>query len=167
MYKRQLDTHDGTAIRAPDNSINRAPLNAGQDRFFFPAGVAVDPENNDVYFADGYGNKRIVVFDETGRYLRQWGQQATLEQTRDGIGGAFSYSLHCVVMSKTGLIYVCDREGLRVQVFDKLGNFVRNIWVKTGNATLPDTRGTVWGLAFSPDEDQKYLYVLDLSLIHI
>jgi DNA-binding beta-propeller fold protein YncE len=156
-----LDTHDGTAIRAPDNSINRAPLNAGQDRFFFPAGVTVDPENNDVYFADGYGNKRIAVFDETGEYLRQWGQQATSEQTRDGIGGAFSYSLHCVVMSKTGLIYVCDREGLRVQVFDKLGNFVRNIWVKTGNATLPDTRGTVWGIAFSPDEDQKYLYVLD------
>ena len=156
-----LDTDDGTAIRAPDNSINRQPLNSSHERFFFPAGVAVDPENNDVYIADGYGNKRVVVFDENGQFLRQWGRQATLEETRAGTGGVFTYALHCVVMSNAGLVYVCDREGLRVQVFDKLGNFVRNIWIKTGNATLPDTRGTVWGLAFSPDEEQQYLYVLD------
>ena len=65
-------------------------------------------------------------------------------------------------LSNAGLVYVCDREGLRVQVFDKQGNFVRNIWVKTGNASLPDSRGTVWGLAFSRDEDAAaYLYVLD------
>ena len=156
-----LDTYDGTAIRAPDNSINREPLNAAHDRFFFPAGVAVDPENNDVYIADGYGNKRIAVLDENGRFLRQWGRQATPEETLDGAGGAFTYALHCVVMSNAGLVYVCDREGLRVQVFDKLGNFVRNIWVRTGNATLPDSRGTVWGIAFSPDEEQRHLYVLD------
>ena len=71
-----LDTHDGTAIRADDNSINREPLNAGRDRLFFPAGVAIDPENGDAYIADGYGNKRIAVFDEHGQYLRQWGRQA-------------------------------------------------------------------------------------------
>jgi DNA-binding beta-propeller fold protein YncE len=156
-----LDTHDGTAIRAADNSINREPLNAGRDRFFFPAGVAIDLENGDAYIADGYGNKRIAVFDQHGRYLRQWGRQATLEETLAGTGGAFSYALHCVAISNEGLVYVCDREGLRVQVFDKMGNFVRNIWVRTGNASLPDTRGTVWGLAFSTDDEQRYLYVLD------
>ena len=156
-----LDTYDGTAIRAPDNSINREPLNAGHEQFFFPAGVAVDPENGDLYVADGYGNKRIAVFDKTGKFLRQWGRQATLEETRAGTGGAFTYALHCVVISKEGLVYVCDREGLRIQVFDKAGNFVRNIWVKTGNAVLPDSRGTVWGITFSPDEEQQYLYVLD------
>lgn len=156
-----LDTHDGTAIRAPDNTINREPLNSSHERFFFPAGVAVDPENGDLYVADGYGNKRIAVFDETGRFLRQWGRQASLEETLAGTGGTFTYALHCVVISRAGLVYVCDREGLRVQVFDKAGNFLRNIWVRTGNATLPDSRGTVWGIGFSPDERQRYLYVLD------
>ena len=159
--KGVLDTSDGTAIRATDNSINREPVNAGHDRFFFPAGIAVDPDNGDAYIADGYGNKRIAVFDKDGRFLRQWGRQATLEETRAGAGGAFTYALHCVAISNAGLVYVCDREGLRIQVFDKQGNFVRNIWVKTGNASLPDTRGTVWGLAFSRDEDERYLYVLD------
>ena len=156
-----LDTSDGTAIRAADNSINRAPLNAGKDRLFFPAGVAVDPDNGDAYIADGYGNKRIAVFDRHGQFLRQWGRQATLEETLAGTGGAFSYALHCVAISNEGLIYVCDREGLRIQVFDKIGNFIRNIWVKTGNASIPDTRGTVWAIAFSTDEEQRYLYVLD------
>jgi DNA-binding beta-propeller fold protein YncE len=159
--KGVLDTSDGTAIRAADNSINREPLNAGHDRFFYPAGVAVDPDNGDAYIADGYGNKRIAVFDKDGRFLRQWGRQATLEETRAGAGGAFTYALHCVAISNAGLVYVCDREGLRVQVFDKQGNFIRNIWVKTGNASLPDTRGTVWGLAFSRDESERHLYVLD------
>jgi len=159
--KGVLDTFDGTAIRGADNSINREPVNAGHDRFFFPAGVAVDSDNGDAYIADGYGNKRIAVFDKDGRFLRQWGRQATLEETRAGAGGAFTYALHCVAISNAGLVYVCDREGLRIQVFDKQGNFVRNIWVKTGNASLPDTRGTVWAVAFSRDEDERYLYVLD------
>ncbi len=156
-----LDTIDGTAIRAPDNTINREPLNAGQDRFFFPADVAVDPENGDVYIADGYGNKRVAVFDSEGRFLRQWGRQATLEETLAGTGGAFTYALHCIGISNAGLVYVCDREGLRMQVFTKQGEFVRNIWVKTGNATLPDTRGTSWGIGFSTDAEQQYLYILD------
>jgi hypothetical protein len=39
-----------------------------------PADIAVDPETNEVYVADGYGNRRIVVFDgSTGAYRRHWG----------------------------------------------------------------------------------------------
>ena len=156
-----MDTVDGTAIRAADNSINRAPLNSGRDRFFFPAAVAIDPLTDDVYIADGYGNKRVVVLDRNGKYLRQWGHQATPAETKEGTGGAFTYALHCIAISRAGLVYVCDREGLRIQVFDKGGRFIRNIWVRTGRETLPDPEGTVWGLAFSADAAQRYLFVLD------
>ncbi len=39
-----------------------------------PADIAVDPEANEVYIADGYGNRRIIVFDATsGEYKRHWG----------------------------------------------------------------------------------------------
>ena len=156
-----VDTYDGAAIRAADNTIDREPLNSSQQGFFFPADVAVDQDNGDIYVADGYGNKRVAVFDESGRFLRQWGRQATLEETIAGTGGTFTYSLHCVTISNLGLVYVCDREGLRIQVFNKMGRFIRNIWVKTGNASLPDSRGTVWGIGFSPDEEQSHIYVLD------
>ena len=38
------------------------------------AQMEVDPETNEVYVADGYGNRRMVVFDaETGEYRRHWG----------------------------------------------------------------------------------------------
>ena len=39
-----------------------------------PAGVTVDTAANEVYVADGFGNRRVVVFDATtGAYKRHWG----------------------------------------------------------------------------------------------
>src|SRR4029079_7578683 len=41
-------------------------LNAARDQFHMPAGMVVDPGNGDLYVADGYGNRRIAVFDKDG-----------------------------------------------------------------------------------------------------
>ena len=136
-------------------------LNAGRDRLNKPAGVACDPENGDAYFADGYGNRRIVVFDRNGKFLRQWGRQATKDEMDAGVGGVFAEVVHSVAISNEGLVYVGDRQGDRVQVFDKMGGFKRNIWVRTGTPALPDKRGTAWWTGFSPDREQKYLYVMN------
>ena len=39
-----------------------------------PAGIWVDPANNEVFVADGYRNQRVVVYNgDTGAYLRHWG----------------------------------------------------------------------------------------------
>ena len=39
-----------------------------------PAGLAVDPETNELFVADGYTNRRVIVFDAaTGEYRRHWG----------------------------------------------------------------------------------------------
>ena len=38
------------------------------------AGIEVDAAANEVYIADGYGNRRVIVYDaETGEYRRHWG----------------------------------------------------------------------------------------------
>jgi DNA-binding beta-propeller fold protein YncE len=42
-----------------------------------------------------------------------------------------------------------------------MGVFIRNIWIRTGTAALPDPRGTAWTVAFSPDEEQQHLYVMN------
>jgi sugar lactone lactonase YvrE len=148
-----VDTDDGT--------LDGAARNSAHDRFFRPSGVAVDPENGDIYVSDGYGNRRVIVFDEEGNFLRQWGRQATQEEIEAGAGGVFAQVLHCIAISNEGLVYVCDRQGDRVQVFDKKGNFVRNIWIRNGTRELPDPRGTAWWVDFSPDEEQRYLYVMN------
>lgn len=152
--KRGLfDTSDGTRQGTRNNSSH--------EQFFLPSGVVIDPGNGDIYVSDGYGNRRVAVFDKTGKFLRQWGRQATEEEVRAGAPGAFAQLVHCIAMSNEGLIYVCDRQGDRVQVFEKSGKFVRNIWIRTGTPELPDPRGTAWWVAFSRDPEQKFLYVMN------
>ena len=148
-----VDTDDGTQ--------KGKSLNTSRSGFFNPAGVVVDPANGDVYVADGYGNRRVAVFDKGGKFLRQWGRQATPEETQRGEPAVFSEVVHCIAMSNAGLLYVCDRQGDRVQVFDKMGTFQKNIWIRTGTPTLPDERGTAWWVDFSHDRAQKYLYVMN------
>jgi DNA-binding beta-propeller fold protein YncE len=149
----KFDSADGTSKGKFQNSSHEG--------FFNPASMAIDPANGDIYVADGYGNRRVAVFDKTGKFLRQWGREATEDETRAGAGGAFSKIVHCIALGNDGLVYVCDRQGDRVQVFDKMGKFQRNIWIKTGTPTLPDPRGTAWWVAFSRDPEQKYMYVMN------
>ena len=130
--KGKFDTSDGTmkgnALNSSHTLLNR------------PASFAVDPANAEVYIADGYGNRRIVVFDRNGTYIRQFGRQATQSESEAGIGAAFLTVVHCVALSSDGLLYVCDREGKRIQVFDKMGNFKKNIFLKRRRADLSGRR---------------------------
>jgi len=150
--KGKFDTSDGT--------INGAAMNSSHTLLNLPADVAVDPANGDVYVADGYGNRRIVVFDRNGHYLRQWGRQGTVDQEKAGVGGVFLKVVHCVVIGNDGLVYVCDRLGDRIEVFDKMGHFRRNIPVESKTAPLTGM-GSAFQVAFSPDPAQKFMYVLD------
>jgi DNA-binding beta-propeller fold protein YncE len=48
--------------------------NADTTNLNLPADVTVYPKTNEVFVADGYGNRRIIVFDaDTGKYKRMWG----------------------------------------------------------------------------------------------
>ena len=151
--KEKFDSSDGTASGTPTNSSHQY-LNA-------PANMAVDPANGDVYVADGYANDRVVVFDREGHYLRQWGRKGTIAEAEAGVPGVFVKCVHCIRLANDGLVYVCDREGDRIEVFDKMGEFRRNIYVKKGTGAIPNTFGSAWEVAFSPDQAQKYMYVAD------
>jgi len=48
--------------------------NQDTKNFWRPADVFVYPKTNELFVADGYGNKRIIVFDaDTGAFKRMWG----------------------------------------------------------------------------------------------
>jgi DNA-binding beta-propeller fold protein YncE len=147
------DTSDGTptgyAMNSSQTTLNR------------PASMAIDPTNGDIYVADGYGNRRVVVFDREGHFLRQWGKQGTVAQTESGVGGVFLDTVHCVAIDHAGLVYVCDRKGDRIEVFDKMGNFQKNIYIQKGTGYVRNLAGSAWWVAFSPDSAQKYMYVAD------
>jgi DNA-binding beta-propeller fold protein YncE len=148
----RFDTSDGTA---KGKLMNASP------RFLHkPSAIAVDPSNGDVYISDGYGNRRIVVFNREGRYLRQWGRQGTLAEAVAGVGGAFLGVVHSVIISRDGLVYVGDREANRIQVFDKMGNFKQNILVDSiSNPDRTSGPGSTCWVALSPDVNQRFMYV--------
>ena len=145
-----FDSSDGTAKGTATNS-SHASLNG-------PTSVAVDAANGDVYIADGYRNRRVAVFDRSGKFLRQWGRKATEAETHAGVGGVFQEVVHCVAIGNDGLIYVCDRWGDRIEVFDKMGNFQRNILLESKTAVPTGAAG--W-IAFSPDQAQQFMYVAE------
>ena len=129
-----------------------------------PADEFVYPKTNELFVADGYGNHRVAVFDaDTGKFKRMWGAfgnqpvdsfmcpPPSFSSVPDGPGPQQFSIVHSVRVSGDGLVYVADREDRRVQVFTIEGNYITQI-VK-GDA--PFARD----LAFSPDSQQKFLYV--------
>ena len=153
--KGKVDSEDGT--------VKARFLNASPTAFYSPTQVAVDPANGDVFVADGYGNKRVVVFDKAGKFLRQWGRQGTTADAAAGVGGVFVNIVHCIVMANDGLLYVCDRNGDRIQVFDKAGEFKRSIPTPILFRAQYTGNGGAGSLAFSRDAAQRYMYVGDFS----
>jgi len=150
-------------------TVGEYDQNAGSDDTELmggPAGIWVDPSTNEVFVADGYRNRRVVVLDgESGEYLRHWGAYGEAPDDdydfgdRDPAGPPprqFS-TVHGLTGSNDGMIYVADRRGNRVQVFDQQGGFVAE------KIVAPETRasGSAFVIVLSPDEDQRWLYLAD------
>ena len=131
-----------------------------------PAAIEVDPATNEVYIADGYGNRRVIVFDaETGEYKRHWGAYGNPPDDVDLPAydpdaepiDHFRSPVHDLAISADGLVYVADRTNNRLQVFEKDGTFVTEAFVRP--ATLGS--GAVSGVALSRDSDQRWLFIPD------
>ena len=129
-----------------------------------PANMELDVAANELYVADGYGNKRILVLDATtGAYKRHWGayggtpsdDKMPAYSPSAPPSKQFANAVHCVRLSKDGLVYVCDRGNTRVQVFRKDGTFVTEF---TGPG-IPATDTA--DLVFSPDAAQRYVVLAD------
>jgi hypothetical protein len=158
-------TQDGKFLMA----IGKAGASKGSndtENLGLPAKIFVDPKTNEVYIADGYGNKRVIVFDaDTGKYKRHWGayghkpDDANLGPYKPDapLAQQFRNPVHCADLSNDGLLYVCDRVNDRIQVFKPDGTFVKEKVLYKD--TLGD--GAVWDIAFSKDPAQKYIFLAD------
>jgi DNA-binding beta-propeller fold protein YncE len=130
------------------------------------AKVFVDPLENEVYVADGYLNRRVAVIDaNTGEMKRYWGAYGDPPQDVDPgryTPGEtppqhFRTPVHCAELSNDRLLYVCDRPSNRISVFHPDGTFVREVII----APQTLSQGSTWDIAFSPDEEQRYIYLAD------
>lgn len=130
--------------------------------------IIVDPVTNEAFVGDGYLNRRVAVLDATtGEMKRYWGAYGNRPDDNYAFRAPgtddvqppqqFRGPVHCAVPSNDGLIYVCDRGGNRIQVFQRDGTYVKEAFF----AATTTGSGTTWDVAFSPDPDQRFVYVPD------
>ena len=154
-----------------------------------PGDIFVSQKTNELYVSDGYGNRRLIVFDaDTGAFKRMWcafgkapvddansggpgpsGGHGGTTDTAEGGGGrrvldtegegssTFASPVHGVLVSNDDIVYVVDRSNRRVQLFSPAGEYLKQIFInRAGPAS-----GSASGLAFSPDKEQRFLYISD------
>jgi hypothetical protein len=134
-----------------------------------PANLTVDPATNEVYVADGYGNRRVIVIDgDTFAFKRMWGAYGN--RPDDGDLGPFNPDApvaqqfrlpHNIAITRDGFVYVADRPNNRIQVFRKDGTYVKEAFI--ARRTL--LAGAASGFALSPD--QRFLYMIDGANHHV
>jgi DNA-binding beta-propeller fold protein YncE len=142
-----------------------------------PADLFVHAPTNELFVADGYGNQRVAVFDAaTGAFKRMWGAYGGTPPAemapnpsapiQDQVAAATNKQfglVHAVKVSQDGVVYVADRTHNRVQAFTTLGKFLKQARISVDGGVTPVPAG----FAFSPDKDQRYLYVVDSGLNRI
>jgi streptogramin lyase len=86
--------------------------------FNMPSAVLVAP-NGDIFVGDGHGgqsNNRVVKFDKSGKYIKEWGTKGT---------GPGQFDIpHALAMDSRGRLFVGDRNNNRIEIFDQNGKFL-------------------------------------------
>jgi DNA-binding beta-propeller fold protein YncE len=169
----QKYSHDGSkmllqigkkgVVDSSDGTIKGKPLNSNAAHFFMPSSIFVDRQNGDVYVSDGEGegsNRRVAVMDRTGKFLRHW--------LPEGM-----QTVHCMSVANDGLVYVCNRDGDRIQVYDKMGNLKKTIavpwkpYTPLSGGKPRDTGGAAVALDFSPDSGQRLIFLVNQNASQI
>src|SRR6476620_5495766 len=90
---------------------------AAPDYFYAPNDVVTAP-NGDIFVSEGHGagNNRVLKFDKTGKFIKEWGKLGTGP-------GEFDQP-HALALDSRGRLFVGDRNNNRIQIFDQNGTFI-------------------------------------------
>jgi sugar lactone lactonase YvrE len=137
--------------------------------------IRVDEPANEIYIADNAFGGRVLVFSlDTFQFKRGWGayghklseistNPADHEYTPNGPMAKEFVGHLTLNFSNDGLVYAADREGNRIHVTDKQGNFKQEFKM----AEYTGVGGSTGGVAFSTDREQRTLFISDLTNNHI
>ncbi len=137
--------------------------------------IRLDEPAHELYAADNYLGGRVMVFDlDTLQFKRGWGAYGhTLSEiTTNDADRAYTpggpmpkeFRGHLTLnISNDGMVYAADRNANRIQVTTKQGKFLREFIL----APTTGVGGSTGGVMFSPDKQQRLLYISDLTNNHI
>jgi DNA-binding beta-propeller fold protein YncE len=93
--------------------------------FNLPSGIAI-LHNGNIIVTDGYGNNRVVLFDKNGKFIKQVGKGQG-GPTDKGHGPGEWDLPHKLAVDADENLYIIDREGHRIEVFDRNLTYIRDI----------------------------------------
>jgi hypothetical protein len=137
--------------------------------------IRLDEPRHELYAADSYLGGRVMVFDlDTFAFKRGWGAYGhkLSEITTNDADRAYTpggpmpkeFRGHLTLnFSNDGLVYAADRNANRIHVTTTDGKFLKEFIL----APTTGEGGSTGGVAFSPDRQQKYLFISDLTNNHI
>lgn len=163
IWATDTDRHQVYRFR-PDGTLvgsfgRRDEPGEADDAFNMPTDLAFAPDGR-IYVSDGYGNSRVVILEQDGRYIAAFG--------RAGAGEGEFDTPHSIAVAPDGLVYVCDRGNGRLQIFEPDGTF-RMAWsppVGAPQAITITADGECWLLAALDSITGRVLRV-DLPSMHI
>ncbi len=133
--------------------------------------IRIIEADNEMYVADNYLGGRVLVFAlDTFEFKRGWGAygKPLAEISTDDADHAYTpngptpqdFAGHLTLnVSNDGLVYAADRNANRIHVTTKEGEFLEEFMVAPGTGA----GGSTGGVAFSPDPEQQFLYISDLT----
>ena len=137
--------------------------------------IRLDEPARELYCADNYLGGRVMVFDlDTLQFKRGWGAygHTLAEMTTNDADRAYTpggpmpkeFRGHLTLnISNDGMVYAADRNANRIQVTTKQGKFIKEFIL----APTTGVGGSTGGVMFSPDKQQRLLYISDLTNNHI
>ena len=118
-------------------------------RFRRPTDIAWLPDGT-FFVSDGYGNKRVVKFDRSGKFIKR---------ALSGAPTPFNTVHGIAVAGSPPRVFVSDRTNRRIQVFDENLNFIE-YWPNIAPHTiLASADGHIWAY----DQNSEKMAKFDLS----
>ena len=123
-----------------------------------PSGIAI-LHNGNIVVTDGYGNNRVVLYDKNGKFIKQVARGAGGPQDKGTGPGEWNLP-HKLAVDADENLYIIDREGHRLEVFDKNLNYIREIRNDWNPWDIGISRRGNDGLAFIADhKDERVLKI--------
>ena len=100
---------------------NRPGEPADPASFYQPNDVITNAAG-DIFVSEGHGgmNARIIKFDKTGKFIKEWGKRGTGPGEMD--------QPHALAWDSKGRLFVADRSNNRIQIFDQDGKLLDTGW---------------------------------------
>jgi hypothetical protein len=93
-----------------------APTGSKPGQLSKPRGISIDNRGSGNVFITEAGENRVSAFKQDGTFLHTWGKKGTEH-------GQFNEPLG-IACDGNGLVFVCDNENFRIQLFNRGGSFM-------------------------------------------